>query len=232
MRPVLIAPGAFADLRASQVAAAIGRGLERAGFEIDLCPATGGGPGTLETLLVALGGEAVAGGFALVEGGATAIVDATPDPVATAAALAAALDGGASTLVLAADGVDVARDDVASALGELGGLGNATLLVLGDDAPGAPFVLDALGYDERMRAARAVIVGAGTIARSDLRGTLIAEAATRARQSGVPCFAIAGHSDLDRFDSRMLDIEVIETATTLKQIERAAQALAPHLPSS
>ncbi len=215
MRPVLIAPGPFADLRPSQVAAAIGRGLEREGFAVDLCPATDGGPGTLETLLVALGGMACAGGFALVEHGATAIAE-------TPAALAAARDSGASTIVLAMRGArdqpDVDRSD-------------ARLIVL-DATSGAPFVLDALGYDVRMRAARAVILGAASITRDDLRATLIAEAATRARQSGVPCFAIAGRSELDHFDQRMLDIEVIETATTVEQIERAAQALAPHLPSS
>ena len=58
--------------------------------------------------------------------------------------------------------------------------------------PGAAFVLDALGYDERMRAARAVIVGEGRIDDQTLQGKIAGEAATRARQAGVPCFAIVG----------------------------------------
>ena len=59
MPPVLVSPDAFkGTLRAAQVAAAIGRGLERAGLEPpDLCPVADGGEGTLEVLLTALGGE-------------------------------------------------------------------------------------------------------------------------------------------------------------------------------
>jgi glycerate 2-kinase len=207
MRPVLIAPGAFGDLRASQVAAAIGRGLERCGFSVDLCPASDGGPGTLETLLVALGGEALADGFALVEDGHTAIAE-------TPAALRAALAGEAPVVVYAGEDGD-------------GGGGGGDPRVL---RASAPFVLDALGFDARMRAARAVITGAGVIGARDLRGTLIAEVATRARQSGVPCFAITGVNELDLFGARVLDLQAIEVAGTLAEIERAAVALAELLP--
>jgi glycerate kinase len=201
MRPVLIAPGAFGDLRASQVAAAIGRGLEASGFVVDLCPASDGGPGTLETLLVALGGEALAGEFALVEGGATAIAE-------TPAGLAAALGSGASAVVYAGGLCDDPRVVVAS----------------------APFVLDALDFNARMLAARAVITGAGVIGARDLRGTLVAEAATRARQAGVPCFAITGRDELDLFDARVLDVQAVEVAGTLAEIEAAAGKLAALLP--
>ena len=56
---VLVAPAGFdGTLRATEVAAAIGRGLEAAGLEPpDLCPVADGGPGTLEILLTRLGGE-------------------------------------------------------------------------------------------------------------------------------------------------------------------------------
>ena len=58
-RPVLVAPDSFkGTLRAAVVAAAIGRGLERGGLvPPDLMPLADGGEGTLETLLLALGGE-------------------------------------------------------------------------------------------------------------------------------------------------------------------------------
>ena len=58
-RPVLVAPDAFkGTLRASEVAAAIGRGLERGGLvPPDLMPVADGGEGTMEALLPALGGE-------------------------------------------------------------------------------------------------------------------------------------------------------------------------------
>src|SRR3954463_14775412 len=89
-RPVLVAPDSFkGTFRATQVAGAIGRGLERAGLmPPDLCPVADGGEGTLEVLLTALGGETAAArvsdplgrevqaGFALLEDGATALVEA------------------------------------------------------------------------------------------------------------------------------------------------------------
>src|SRR3954451_6201707 len=89
MPPVLVAPDSFkGTFRAAQVAGAIGRGLERAGLEPPgLCPVADGGEGTLEALVTKLGGETagveatdplgrpVAAGFALLEGGGTAIVE-------------------------------------------------------------------------------------------------------------------------------------------------------------
>src|SRR3954447_18465825 len=88
-RRVLVAPDSFkGTFRATEVAAAIGRGLERAGLAPpDLCPVADGGEGTLEVLLTALGGETagaqvrdplgrpVAAGYGLVEDGATAVVE-------------------------------------------------------------------------------------------------------------------------------------------------------------
>ena len=57
--PVLVAPDSFkGTFRATEVAGAIGRGIERAGLvPPDLCPVADGGEGTLEVLLTALGGE-------------------------------------------------------------------------------------------------------------------------------------------------------------------------------
>jgi len=87
----MIAPDAFkGTLRASEVAAAVGRGAERAGLPpdaVDRCPVADGGEGTAEALLLALGGEARGAvardplgrerrtGFALVEDGGTAVVE-------------------------------------------------------------------------------------------------------------------------------------------------------------
>src|SRR3954452_18465963 len=84
-RAVLVAPAPFGgDLRAPVVAAAIGRGLEAAGFAPpDLCPVARGGAGTIEALLPALGGE-TGDGFVLVDDGGTALVEPGPDAGATA----------------------------------------------------------------------------------------------------------------------------------------------------
>jgi glycerate 2-kinase len=88
-RPVLVAPDSFkGTFRAAEVAGAIGRGLERAGLmPPDLCPLADGGEGTMEALLLALGGEAIAAdvhdplgrpvraSFGLVEDGGTAVIE-------------------------------------------------------------------------------------------------------------------------------------------------------------
>src|SRR3954465_12647883 len=88
-RRVLVAPASFkGTYRATEVAAAIGRGLESAGLRPpDLCPVADGGHGTMEVLLTSLGGDTAAvqvrdplgreieAAFALIEDGGTAIVE-------------------------------------------------------------------------------------------------------------------------------------------------------------
>ena len=55
---VLIAPNPFKHcLSGPEVAAALGRGFRRAGWDVDLLPLADGGPGTLDALRAALGGE-------------------------------------------------------------------------------------------------------------------------------------------------------------------------------
>src|SRR6478672_9490371 len=266
-RPVLVAPDSFkGTFRATEVAAAIGRGLESAGLvPPDLCPVADGGEGTMEALLTALGGETagarvhdplgreVDAGFALLEGGGTAVVEgaqasglglvAEAERDAEAASsrgtgklIAAAVDAGAEVVLLACGG-SATTDGSAGAiegLTEAGGLRGARLVCLcdvrtpferaaevfapqkGADAaavkrlakrlsrmaeklqkdprgvamggaagglagglwaacgatlePGAPFVLGELGFDTRMRAARAVVVGEGRLDEQTLQG--------------------------------------------------------------
>jgi glycerate kinase len=92
--------------------------------------------------------------------------------------------------------------------------------------PGAAFVLRALDFDARLRAARAVIVGEGCIDEQTLQGKVAGEIATRARQGGVPCFAIVGSSALSAFDARMLDLQRVLEAPDLDAISAAAASLA------
>jgi glycerate 2-kinase len=91
--------------------------------------------------------------------------------------------------------------------------------------PGAPFILKTLSFDERLRAARALIVGEGAINAQTLQGKIPGEVATRARQAGVPCFAIVGRNDLSAFDARMLDLQRVVEATDLDEIAAAAASL-------
>jgi len=91
--------------------------------------------------------------------------------------------------------------------------------------PGAQFVLDAAGFDRRMRAARAVVTGEGKLDRQSLAGKVVSEVSTRARQAGVPCHAIVGTRELDSFGARVLDLQAIFEAGTPRQITDAARRL-------
>jgi glycerate kinase len=111
--------------------------------------------------------------------------------------------------------------------GEPGGVGEALTRAFGAVIePGARFVLDALDFDERMRAARALIVGEGLLDRGALTGRVLGEAATRARQAGIPTHAIVAVNQLDPFDARILDLQMVLEAPTLAALTTAAAALA------
>ena len=91
---------------------------------------------------------------------------------------------------------------------------------------GAGFVLDAVGFDARMRAARAVITGEGRLDEQSLVGKVVSEVATRSRQAGVPCNAVVGTRELDAMGARVLDLERVLEATTLAELRAAGRRLA------
>lgn len=331
-KTVLVAPDAFKEsFAAPAVAAAIGRGLEQAGVEVDLCPVADGGEGTLEVLAEALGAESrravvsdplgreVEASFALVpasksrRNGATAIIEMAAasglDLIAaderdaieastfgTGQLIAAALDAGAQTVLIGAGGsattdggagaikalkqagvendvrlvvlcdVRTAFEDAARVFapqkgadaeqvrrltarlhaqarghgdrdprgvpmtGAAGGLSGGLWAAFGAELEaGAPFVLDALGFDQRLRRARAVVTGEGKLDEQSLSGKAISEVATRARQIGVPCHAIVGTRALGSFDARVLDLQAVLEATSLEELEEAGTRLAAML---
>jgi glycerate 2-kinase len=326
-RTVLVAPDAFkGTLTATEVAAAIGRGLEYGGREVDLCPIADGGEGTLDALVEPLGAEVctasvqdplgrpIEAPFALTRPnrrGATAVVESAAasglhlvpererDPVkastfGTGQLIAAALHAGARTVLVAAGG-SATTDGGAGAIKALRGMGGvpagARLVVLCDvrtafedaarvfgpqkgAAPaqvrsltrrlhvlarrwgprdprgipltgaagglsgglwaefgaeliaGAAYVLDAIGFDQRLRRARAVVTGEGRLDEQSLAGKTLSEVATRARQTGVPCHATVGTSTLDRFGLRILDLQAVLEAGTARELEAAGRQLA------
>ena len=91
--------------------------------------------------------------------------------------------------------------------------------------PGATFVLDALDFDTRMRAARAVVTGEGKLDEQTLEGKLVGEIGTRTRQAGVPLHAIVGTDRLDGFGKRIIDLQLVQEATDLEEIEAAGERL-------
>lgn len=87
-------------------------------------------------------------------------------------------------------------------------------------------LLDELDFDARMRRARAVVIGAERLEERTLAGSLTFEIATRARQSGVPAYAVTGDDALDAFDARILDLQVIMRARSRRALVTAGRELA------
>ncbi len=111
--------------------------------------------------------------------------------------------------------------------GAAGGLSGGLWAAFGAElVSGAAFVLDAVGFDVRMRAARAVITGEGKLDEQSLVGKVVSEVATRSRQAGVPCLAVVGTRELDAMGARVLDLERVLEATTLAELRDAGRQLA------
>jgi glycerate kinase len=92
--------------------------------------------------------------------------------------------------------------------------------------PGAPYVLDTLGFDERMRAARFVVTGEGKLDHQTLAGKAAGEVATRCRQSGVACHAVVGTNGMEEFEIRLLDLASVTEAGTRAKLRNAGMELA------
>jgi glycerate kinase len=76
-----------------------------------------------------------------------------------------------------------------------------------------------------MRASRAVVTGEGKLDQQTLQGKLVGEIGTRTRQAGVPLHALVGRDELDPFGKRIIDLQFIREATTLEELEDAAEEL-------
>jgi glycerate kinase len=83
-----------------------------------------------------------------------------------------------------------------------------------------------LDFDARMQRARAVIVGERRLDERTLEGSAAFEIATRARQGGVPAYAVTAENGLDRFDARILDLQLILVASTPRALAAAGAKLA------
>jgi glycerate 2-kinase len=85
---------------------------------------------------------------------------------------------------------------------------------------GAPYVLDTIGFDERLARADAVIVGEGRLDEQSAMGKIVGEIAGRARRAGVPVHAIVGSVRGDA------GLDSVIEATTLAELEAAGARLA------
>jgi hypothetical protein len=123
-----------------------------------------------------------------------------------------------------------------------GGLVQAELFPLTtevEEAAGTPSALsaevrsalDALDFDARLHLARAVIIADGRLTSGThgprLIGSATFEIATRARQAGVPAYAVFAEEALGSFDARMLDLQVVLQAGDRGALIAAGRKLAP-----
>jgi glycerate kinase len=92
--------------------------------------------------------------------------------------------------------------------------------------PGAPWVLDALDFDERIARAGAVVTGEGRLDAQTLEGKLVSEVARRARNAGVPVHAVVGRSLLTDAEDSELALATVSEAGDRLGLERAGRALA------
>jgi glycerate kinase len=91
--------------------------------------------------------------------------------------------------------------------------------------PGAPYVLDAIGFDAHMRESAFVVTGEGSLDEQTLEGKIVGELATRCRQGGVACHAVVGRNRLDPFGERIIDLASVTEASTLEELVEAGRAL-------
>src|SRR5215210_6813427 len=262
MASVLVAPDSFkGTFSAVEVAEAIGRGLSAAGLDADLCPVADGGEGTMETLLASIGGDVVEvsdvrgplGGSATVDGGRGALEaldelggagDArivvlcdVQTPWERCAEIYGPQKGADPPMVARLAGrldtlaAELPRDPRGVAMtGAAGGLSGG--LWAGLDAalePGAPYVLDAVRFDARLRDALGVIAGEGRIDEQSVMGKIVGEIGERALRAGVPLHAIVGRDSVPSEAAERIALRSVREATTLEEIEAAAQRLGGEL---
>jgi glycerate kinase len=108
-----------------------------------------------------------------------------------------------------------------------GGLSGGLYAELGAKlVPGAPYVLDALGFDARMRAASFVVTGEGRLDEQTLEGKAAGEVAVRCRQAGVACHAVVGQAAIDDFSFRVLALDGLFEAGDPQELRAAGRDLA------
>ena len=92
--------------------------------------------------------------------------------------------------------------------------------------PGAAFVLDLLGFAERLGAADVVVTGEGRIDSQSLEGKIVGRIAEACRAADRPLHAIVGQDVLGRSAAESAGIASIAEAGTLTTLRAAARALA------
>jgi len=254
-RPVRAGYALLDDGRTSVVDAAEASGLARlAPGERDPLRASSSGTGELIAAAAAAGAEEVvvaAGGTATVDGGEGALevlrrLDRLPrivvacDVTSTweeAAPVYGPQKGADAEAVAALEkrlerlAESAPRDPrgVPSS-GAAGGLAGGLWAHLGAElVPGAPLVLDAIGFDAALRTAGSVITGEGRLDAQTLAGKAVAEVARRAAAAGVPCDAVVGEDALPEAARRALGLRAVIEAGDAEALRAAGTRLGSDL---
>src|SRR5918911_926701 len=110
--------------------------------------------------------------------------------------------------------------------GAAGGLSGGLWAGLGAALePGAPYVLDAVRFDERLRGSVGVIAGEGRIDEQSVMGKIVGEIGDRALAAGVPLHAIVGRNSVPEDAAERIALRSVREATTLAEIETTAERL-------
>jgi len=136
---------------------------------------------------------------------------------------------GTRSLIVSAPFGDLGAEQVAAAIARgLAGSGmpDPDVLALDGHVADVGKLLAECDFDARMRAARAVIIAVQRLREETLAGSAAFEIATRARQSGVPFYAVTAENRLDAFDARILDLQTILEAKDTRALAAAGRTLA------
>lgn len=95
--------------------------------------------------------------------------------------------------------------------------------------PGASWVLETVGFDERARRAEAVVTGEGRLDRQTFEGKLVGEVAARCQQIGTPVHAVVGSSLLGSDEVHALGLASVHLASDETAMARAGRRVAAAL---
>jgi glycerate 2-kinase len=95
--------------------------------------------------------------------------------------------------------------------------------------PGAPYVLDAVRFDERLRDVVAAIAGEGQIDEQSVLGKIVGEIGERAARAGVELHAIVGSDAVPPEAAERIALRSVREATTIAEIEATAERLGREL---
>ena len=127
---------------------------------------------------------------------------------------------------------ELSGEQVAGAIsrGLLGaGLPAPDVLELPLQEPASPELAELLAesrFDARMRNSHAIVIAVARLGEETLAASPAFEIATRARQAGVPAYAVTAANGLDAFDARILDLQLIVQASGRWGLAAAGRRLA------